>query len=283
MSDGRTIYWWVEIILVATLDLVYESIRNASKSRPEAAYRNAMKIIDWQTTIGINHEKAIQDWSLHYIPVIVVSNYFYGSAYMAVTIAALIFLYRRFPDDYPLWRNTLGVGTFMALIGFATFPLMPPRLLDAHTGQAMFGFIDTLVRYPTFWSFESPTMESISNQFAAMPSLHCGWALWGAMAFWPRVKSWWAKTLTILYPAVTVYVIVATANHYFLDAVGGFMIFMISYGIASLFTRSGEQRRAIGRWQHAITGEMQEAGPLSGTAPGTPSPMEPPRGLRKPL
>lgn len=274
MSDGRTLYWWVEVILVATLDLAYESIRNASKSRPEIAYRNALRIIDWQNAMRINHEKAVQDWSLNYVPVIVFSNYFYGSAYIAVTVAALVFLYRRFPDDYPLWRNTLGVGTFIGLIGFATFPLMPPRLLDTQGGYEVFGFIDTLVRYPTFWSFDSPTMQSISNQFAAMPSLHCGWALWGAMALWPRVRSWWAKTLTILYPVMTVYVIVATANHYFLDAIGGFAIFLVGYAVASTFTRSGRQRRQVGEWYRAVA-ETSTDDPLS--LP------KPPRALRKPL
>ena len=104
---------------------------------------------------------------------------------------------------------------------------MPPRLLDAigvgHT--RCFGFVDTLVKYPTFWSFDSSAMKTISNQFAAMPSLHCGWALWGCAVFLPRVKSWWAKALAIAYPVATIFVVVITANHYFLDAVGGAVIF----------------------------------------------------------
>lgn len=282
LSDGRRLYWWVELLLVLAVDIVYESIRNFSKGKPSEAYENAVRIMDWQRSLGINHEKAIQDWSLGLRPVIIASNYFYGSAYIAVTILALVFLFRRFPDDYPLWRNTLGVGTLLALVGFATFPLMPPRLLDVHLGQPVYGFVDTLVKYPTFWSFESSTMKSISNQFAAMPSLHCGWALWGFFLFWPRVRAWWAKALVILYPVTTVYVVVATANHYFLDAVGGALIFLVAYLIARLFTRTGDERRAILEWSTHHDGVHVSDDRVDGTGPSAPR-SKPPRGLRKPL
>jgi membrane-associated phospholipid phosphatase len=82
-------------------------------------------------------------------------------------------------------------------------------------------------------------MKSISNQYAAMPSLHCGWALWGCAVFLPRVKSWWAKALAIAYPVATVTVVVITANHYFLDGVGGAVIFIVGYAVARAFTRAG--------------------------------------------
>ena len=82
-------------------------------------------------------------------------------------------------------------------------------------------------------------MKKISNQFAAMPSVHCCWALWCACALVPRLKHPWAKWLAALYPVFTVTVIVITANHYFLDAVGGFVIFGIGYVVARLVTRAG--------------------------------------------
>ena len=254
LSDGRRLYWWRELIIVVVLDIVYESVRNLSSGKPSVAYTNAMRIIDWQRSLGLWHEMGIHQWALKFTPLIIVCNYFYGSAYIGVTVLALVFLYRRFPDDYPLWRTTLAFGTLLGLIGFATFPLMPPRLLDQATelyGIATnghtYGFVDTLVKYPTFWSFDSPTMKSISNQFAAMPSLHCGWAFWGFFVFWPRVRAWWAKALVILYPIATVFVVVATSNHYFLDAVGGAVIFLVGYGLARLVTRTGAQRRAVAR------------------------------------
>ena len=242
LSTGHELYWWVEIGIVLVFDTLYETIRNSNKSGAGRAFDNAIKVIDWQKRLGFYWEPEMQRWAVHYEWLIVASNYFYGSAYIIVTIASLIFLYRRFPDDYPLWRNTLLVGTLLGLIGFATFPLMPPRLLDAlGDHRQVFGYVDTLVKFPTFWSFDSPAMKSISNQFAAMPSLHCGWALWGCAVFWPRVKHWWAKALAVLYPIVTITVVVITGNHYLLDAVGGAFIFAIGYGVARLATRAGRQ------------------------------------------
>ena len=75
----------------------------------------------------------------------------------------------------------------LALIGFKLFPLMPPRLLL----DASYGFVDTLARYPTFWSFNSGAVSKISNQYAAMPSVHVAWATWCALVFAPRVKHRW--------------------------------------------------------------------------------------------
>ena len=77
-----------------------------------------------------------------------------------------------------------------------------------------------------------------------MPSLHCGWALWGCAVFLPRVRSWWAKALAVAYPVVTVIVVVITGNHYLLDAVGGAVIFLVGYGVATRSPGPGVSRRA---------------------------------------
>ena len=245
LSDGKTIVWWREILIIAAVNVVYETVRNLSAGKPAKAYSNALLIIDWQRNLGIWHEQAIQQFALGFTPLIVVANYFYGSIYIIATLFTLIFLYSKFPDDYPLFRNTLMIGTLCGLIGFALFPLMPPRLLDdtlllqGTNANLWFGFIDTLVEYPTFWSFNDPAMKTISNQFAAMPSLHCGWAFWTFISLLPRMKSWWSKTLVVLYPVLTVYVVVITANHYVLDAVAGFALFTFAYFVARKFTRAG--------------------------------------------
>ena len=86
-------------------------------------------MIQWQRWLGIYHEETLQDWAQHFKPLIIAANYFYGSLHFVVTIAAGIYLFRKFSDDYPRYRNTLAVATLLALIGFKLFPLMPPRLL----------------------------------------------------------------------------------------------------------------------------------------------------------
>jgi hypothetical protein len=238
LRDGHVIYWWVEILAIGLFYLIYSAIRNADRVRTVAAYTNAKRLMDWQTALGINHELTLNEWALHVKPLIIAANYFYGSMHFVVTIGVAVYLFRRWPDDYPRWRNTIGIATAIALIGFRFWPLMQPRLLDTMPG-ADYGFVDTLAKYPTLWTFNSGAMKNISNQYAAMPSVHCAWALWCACAVVPRVKATWVRVLAVLYPVLTVTVIVITANHYFLDAVGGFAILGIGYIGARLLTRAG--------------------------------------------
>jgi membrane-associated phospholipid phosphatase len=73
-------------------------------------------------------------------------------------------------------------------------------------------------------------MNSISNQYAAMPSLHIGWASWCAFAMWPLLRRRWTKAAVLLYPAATLFCIVVTGNHYWIDGVGG----QVALGIGAL-------------------------------------------------
>lgn len=234
LSDGYVIYWWMEILLVLSFYGIYSTIRNANKSNPPLARANAYQLMDWQRTLGINIEREVHEWALNIRPLIIASNYFYGSLHFVVTIGVAVFIFRKHRDAYPLWRNTLMIATALALIGFAFWPLMPPRLLPAS-----YGFVDTLAQYPTFWSFNQGAVNEISNQYAAMPSVHCAWALWCACILVPRMRHWWSKGLAALYPVGTVITIVLTANHYLLDAVGGFIVLGIGYLAARVLTRAG--------------------------------------------
>jgi PAP2 superfamily len=236
LSDGSAVYWWLEILMCLLFYFVYSVVRNANKSDPSDAFRNARTIIQLEHDLRIFHEATIEGWALHAKPLIIGANIYYGSLHFVVTIAVAIILYRKWSDEYPRWRNTLGVSTGLALVGFVTFPLMPPRLLPSH-----YGFVDTLDKYPTFWSFDSGAVSRISNQFAAMPSVHCCWALWCACVLVPHLKHPVAKAAAVMYPVLTVTVIVITANHYFLDAVGGFATLGIGYLVAQRMTHAGRR------------------------------------------
>jgi len=238
LSDGAVLYWWFEIALAGVFYAVYTTIRNTNEGGTATAFRNARSLIDVQKFFGIYHEEQLQRLALHFKPLVVGANYYYGSLHFVVTIGVMIYLFVRWSDDYPLWRNALAATTAIALIGFMFWPLMPPRLLPAG-----YGYVDTLARYPTFWSFNSGAINKISNQYAAMPSVHCAWALWCACVLVPRLKHRWAKWLAAAYPVLTVTAIVLTGNHYFLDAVGGFTVLFIGFLLARRFTRAGRGAR----------------------------------------
>ena len=234
LSTGHSLYWWAEVSCVLAYYLVYSAIRNTTNANPTAALRHAKQVISFEKTLRIYHEQTLHEGARSIRALIIACNYFYGSLHFVVTIGVGIFLFRKMPDAYSRWRNTLAIATGLALIGFWTYQLMPPRLLPAS-----YGYVDTLAQYPTFWSFNSGAISKLSNQFAAMPSVHCCWALWCACALTPRLRRPWAKALAIAYPITTVIVIVLTANHYFIDAIGGFAILLFGYLIAHRVTRAG--------------------------------------------
>jgi hypothetical protein len=224
LSDGRRLYWWREVLTVLAFYGVYSAIRNASEGSTGIAFRHAREVMRWQRMVGVNLEETLQDWALHLKPLVIALNYVYGSLHFVVTAAVIVYLYRRHSDDYPRWRNTLAITTALALIGFVFWPLMPPRLLPAR-----YGFVDTLARYPTLWSFDSGTLHQVSNQYAAMPSLHFAWSLFCACALTPRVRASGWRLAACAYPALTLAAIVLTGNHFFLDAAGGAAVFGAGY------------------------------------------------------
>jgi hypothetical protein len=144
-------------------------------------------------------------------------------------IVTLVWLFRRFPERYVHWRNALAWMTALGLIGFITFPLLPPRFLPAN-----FGFVDTLNAVGGIGSFDSALMKDAGNLYAAMPSLHIAWALWCVFALVPVVRRRWIKALLIVHPFVTLFTIIVTGNHYFLDAAGGVVVFGLGLAIASI-------------------------------------------------
>jgi hypothetical protein len=254
------LFWWKEALIAFAFYTVYSAVRNQFGSArviagepPMQAFNNAMRVIRLERATGLFHEETVQDWFLPFKWFIQFWNTYYGTAHFIVTFVAFVVLYRKLPRDFPLWRNTLGAATALAILGFAFFPVMPPRLLNdtgpfggneiaAERGIEGFGFVDTLEEYGGPWSFESGTMEKISNQYAAMPSLHIGWSSWVALALWPLAASRWQRLILVLYPATTLFCIVVTANHYWLDGVGGQVALLCGYLIGRTGHRWNQRR-----------------------------------------
>ena len=213
--------WWREVLLIIGFYGIYSVIRNQFGSSYSEALHHAHEVVRIERAVGLFHEESIQQWFLGWRSFIQFWNLYYGTFHFVVTAGCIVWLFRRFPDKYVRWRTTLACTTALALIGFSLFPLLPPRLLP-HSG-----FVDTLQSYGGLWSFDSGAMSKVSNQYAAMPSLHFAWSSWCAFVLVPRVRSTWAKVLAAVYPAFTLFAIVVTANHYWLDAAGGAVILSI--------------------------------------------------------
>lgn len=245
--------WWREVLLILAFYSVYSIVRNqfGSAAVPVVrAYHHALDVITFEEALGLFHERTIQHWFLSWSWFIRFWNIYYGTFHFIVTAGALVACFRLRPTRYGLWRNTLGATTGLALIGFSLFPLMPPRLLNSPTEYGAgvpgnpgayatkdYGFHDTLEEVGGLWSFDSGTMKTLSNQYAAMPSLHCAWATWCTLVLWPLSKRRWARALLVLYPVATLFCIVVTANHYWIDGIGGLVTLAAGFLVGRAVTR----------------------------------------------
>lgn len=230
-APPRRLRWWREVIYVVAFYSVYSLIRNQFGSAAVSdarALSNAEQVIRVERLLGIFHEETVQQWFLGWRSFIQFWNLFYGTFHFVVTGFCIVWLFRRFPDRYVRWRTALAVTTALALVGFAAFPLMPPRLLP-HS----YGFEDTLRTFGGLWSFDSGAMSKVSNQYAAMPSLHFAWSTWSALVLVPTLRRPWLKIVAASYPFFTLFAIVVTGNHYILDAAGGLVILGVGLVVGS--------------------------------------------------
>ncbi len=257
-SPVPRLHWWFEIAIVFVFYSVYSGIRNffgSAKVSPEAALENALDVIHIERTLGLFHEQTIQSWFIDWEWFMRGWNIFYGTFHFVVTIGALVYLFLRHPARYMRFRNALAMTTAGALIGFSLFPLMPPRLLDDCTtvfgGCTPHGFVDSLAHFGGSWSFDSGAMKSVSNQYAAMPSLHFGWAMWCCLALAPVMRRRWVRSMFLAYPWLTVFAIVVTGNHYWLDAAGGAFALAAGFVIGSQITRLESRLRFARLLRHA--------------------------------
>jgi PAP2 superfamily len=231
--------WWREVVVAVVFYSLYTLVRDlhTTTGGTGEAERNARWVVRAERDLHIFDEQKIQHAVLGWRAFIQFWNSYYGTVHFVAVVGVLIFLFRREPQRYPLMRNTFALMGVIALLGFSFFPLLPPRLLPPS-----YGFVDTLQVYGGVWNFSSGAVAEASNQYAAMPSLHTGWSTWCAVSVMPSVRPWWGKVALLIYPAATVYCIVITANHYFLDAVGGLVTLGLSYLLARPLTRWWAQR-----------------------------------------
>ena len=217
--------WWQEIAFLALCYWLYSFVRNAVPSHEVAARHRATTLLAIEHDLRINIESSLNSVVAHTSWLAYVCNYYYATLHFVVTIGVLVWLYMRHPLRYRSIRSVLFATNIVALIGFWFCALAPPRLLPGH------GYVDTIVTFHTWGSMGSADVAKLSNQYAAMPSLHIGWSLWCAVAIVGLAQRRWVRVLGALYPCMTLFVIIGTANHFLLDAVGGVAVLLAGFAV----------------------------------------------------
>ena len=214
-----------EIGLVALAFLLYFIVRGAVVDRADDAYANARHIMDFERSVGIFWEPRLQEIVLHRKPLIDLFNfiYFWLDFPLIVTIGFWLYFYRR--HEYTIARDALLLSGAISLVIYALFPVMPPRLLP--TGE----FVGTIEQYNQL-SYQAQSLSAFVNPYAAVPSLHFGWALIIGGALVVSVRQPLVRAFGIVLPWAQLAAIVFTANHYILDAVVGCVVCLVGLGLA---------------------------------------------------
>lgn len=197
----------VELGIAAGGFSAYRTGRLITHGSVRAAELNAERVVELERALGVYTEQSIQRAALNADWIVEVLNHYYVLVHFPATTAFLIWTFARHRGSYPTIRTWLAAVTLLALVIHVAFPLAPPRMRR--------GFVDTLDRFgPSIYPADPG--HSLANQFAAMPSLHFGWALVvaiGIASLTHRFRAIW-----MIHPLVTLLAIVATGNHYWTDA-----------------------------------------------------------------
>jgi PAP2 superfamily len=226
----------VEVATLAALYGVYEVVRGQGNATFAVARDHTDWVVTLERHLHVFGERAVQHAAdaIPGLPTVL------GIAYIVLhflgTAAFLVWLHRRQPERFPLVRNTLIGATGLALALYILFPVAPPRL-------ASLGFVDT-VSHNAKVNLSSDLLGSLYNPFAAVPSLHFGYALLVGVTLATIARRPLLRLLALSYPALMLFVIVATGNHFFFDAAAGAAAIGVSYVIASWLGSAKPERRS---------------------------------------
>jgi hypothetical protein len=218
--------WALEAMLLAGLYLAGELARGIARGDQATAEAHADAVVRLERRLHVFDEAAIQQAAHHVVGLPACLGYAYVSLHLAGTVATLVWVYRRRRHAYARLRNTLAFASGLAVVGYALFPTAPPRLAGV-------GIADT-VTTSTSIHLDSAIVSSLYNPYAAVPSMHIGFSLVvGATVVRLARRPFW-RAAGALYPAFVLFVIVATGNHFFVDAAAGALVACLAAGAAAL-------------------------------------------------
>ena len=222
-----------QVLLFAVAYYAYRYTRGFVDDPQSAtvAFQNARSIIHIEQTLGLFVEPSVQAWSGS-VPVLQdFTSWMYINAQSTITLAALIYLYLFHNASFYFVRNMFVVAWIIAIIGYILLPTAPPRFLPE------WGFFDSVAQF-TGISQDSVTVNALFNPYAAVPSMHVGFALMIGVPLAKLSRHRVTRIAWALYPLLVTFVIVATANHFIADAVLGALTAVTASWVAAWMARA---------------------------------------------
>lgn len=236
--------FWLELLLIVWLCWIYDYINNLSPLRVSLAMSDGRFLLHVERIVHLDPEATLDHWLAGHPALGWVAGNYYDNVHFITTLGLIGIVWWWFPDRYRPLRNGLVLTNLIAMVIFWLVPTAPPRLLDPSL------FIDIVGQSHSFGSWHAGALGTAANQYAAMPSMHLGWAAWSTLAAWrilPR-RRW--TFLIWIYPVLTAVDVLATGNHYLTDVLAGAAVFAISQVVADRWQgwwTAREARRALER------------------------------------
>jgi hypothetical protein len=202
----------VEIAMVLGVYAAYEATRGLVAGDAHVALRHAQDVVSLERSLHVFVEGHVQRAAQAVPGLIGTLGFAYLTLHLTVTGALLLWLHRRRPAVYPLVRTTLLLASALAVVGYVVFPTAPPRLSGV-------GIADTVSRGNV--NLNTSLVSSFYNPFAAVPSMHVGYALIVSASLARYARHLLTRLAGLAYPPFVLFVIVATGNHFLADAAAG--------------------------------------------------------------
>jgi membrane-associated phospholipid phosphatase len=216
--------------LFALADVCYETVRGIADGKHDVAFTHGQQVIDFERSTHTFFEPDLQKFFLPAHWLIDFANQVYMNSQFAITVAFLVWLYLFRNDAFYFVRNMFMASMGLALIGYTLFPTAPPRLYP------QYGFVDTITDFSNV-NHDSALVKVFINPYAAVPSMHCAFALMIGVTGVRLARRWFTRAFWVAWPMLVVWVVIVTANHYWVDAALGAMVAATSALIAARLAR----------------------------------------------
>lgn len=212
-----------QVALIIVLYVGYRAGRVIASGQESKAFDNARFVLDLERALHLPNEVSVQTVFTSSDALAVFANAYYATVHFPFAIGALLWLWIYRAQFYRWTRNVMVALSATALVFHVLFPLAPPRMLPN------FGFVDLAAKHGQS-VYSAPEIDTLSNQFAAMPSLHVGWAVLLSLALFLTIRPRW-RWLFLAHPAITAIVVIGTANHYWLDEIVATLVMVIAMAL----------------------------------------------------
>jgi hypothetical protein len=219
----------LEIALVCALFALWQLANSVAHHHVAGGLSAGRWIWHAERWLHLPSETTLQGWVLPHAGVVRVANYYYATAHLTGMVVFLVWLWVWHRDQYARWRTTVAIFTGLSLLA-QIVPVAPPRLIGGTNlvdtaqiyGQSVYQLID------------------FADQYAAMPSIHVGWAVLIAVAAWQCSRGVF-RYVGLAHGVATTLIVVVTANHYWLDGIAAVMLLALAW----LAARALERRMAL--------------------------------------